>query len=89
MFTAKKLQKLYLSYTNDFISIQAFADYYGLTLEQAQSVIARGRTQFLIENEDQRNFTYNQDLLNSGFSKNNVSSFKKRSDQRLLNEASA
>lgn len=33
------LDSIYLEWVNDFISIQGYADYYGMTYEQAAQVI--------------------------------------------------
>lgn len=41
--TATRVERLYLSYVNDFITVQAFATYYGLTHKEADQIIARGR----------------------------------------------
>ena len=37
------LKKLYLSYVNEFISVTAFADYYGFSDIQAERIIGIGR----------------------------------------------
>lgn len=37
-----KLQELYLDYLNNFLTKQAFADYYGFTDEQANIIITCG-----------------------------------------------
>ena len=41
--TALKLESYYLDYFNSFISVAAFADYYGLTTEEANILIDLGR----------------------------------------------
>jgi hypothetical protein len=89
MFNKAKLQDLFLSYSNDFLSIERFAEYYNLTVEQAKSVIARGRVLFLSNQPEQRNFTYNQNVKNMGYSENNAKFFQKRAENALLSEASA
>lgn len=40
---ADDLQNLYLDFVNNFITARAFATYYGMTLDQAEIVIRRGR----------------------------------------------
>ena len=39
------LAEMYLDWFNNFITVSAFADHYGLTDEDAQRVIDEGRTQ--------------------------------------------
>lgn len=39
----KKLQKLFLDYFNNFLSVEGFASYYGFDLSKAQRVIDLGR----------------------------------------------
>lgn len=39
----KKLQNLYLSWVNEFISLERFAEYYGMTEERANRVVNVGR----------------------------------------------
>lgn len=39
----KRLHALYLSWFNDFLSVEYFAEYYSLTLEQAMRCIDIGR----------------------------------------------
>ena len=34
--------KIYLDYVNNFISIQGFADHYGITYEEAETIIKLG-----------------------------------------------
>lgn len=36
--------KLYLSWVNDFLTIESFASYYGLTLESAKFIVHTGHT---------------------------------------------
>lgn len=36
--------KIYLDYMNNFISIQGFADHYGITKEEALQIIVVGQT---------------------------------------------
>ena len=36
-------EQLYLSYVNDFITVAAFAEYYGMTEEDAHALIERER----------------------------------------------
>jgi hypothetical protein len=35
--------ELYLSYRNDFLSVEAFAEYYGLSLMDANTIVRAGR----------------------------------------------
>ncbi len=39
----KAIQALYLSFKNEFITLEGFARYHGFTVEQAQAVIDTGR----------------------------------------------
>ena len=41
--TAIQIESYYLDYVNNFISIQAFADHYDLTIEEASILIDLGR----------------------------------------------
>ena len=43
MATAEMLQKHYLNYVNNFISVAAFAEYYCLDIDQAKLLIALGK----------------------------------------------
>lgn len=38
------IQKLYLSYVNDFVTVEWFAAYYNLSIEGAEKIIKIGRT---------------------------------------------
>ncbi len=38
-----KLKEMYLDWFNNFMTLTAFADYYGLTYEEARRVIGIGR----------------------------------------------
>ena len=38
-----KIERLYLSYFNDFLSVAYFAEYYGLSERKAKRVITAGR----------------------------------------------
>lgn len=40
---ATKLGEMFLDYYNNFLTVQAFADYYGLTINEANIVIEAGR----------------------------------------------
>ena len=40
--TAIQIESYYLDYVDNFINIQAFADYYGLTIEEADILIDLG-----------------------------------------------
>lgn len=61
-----KLENLYLSYANDFISIAAFTEYHGIESEViAHSIITRGRVIHQSRNPTARNwFTLNQTSKN-------------------------
>ena len=37
------LKTLYLDYVNNFITVQAFADYYDFDLDEAHDIINKGR----------------------------------------------
>lgn len=39
----QQLADLYLEWVNDWITVECFAEYYGLTEEQAKTVIELGR----------------------------------------------
>lgn len=39
----KTYEEMYLSYLNDFLTVECFAEYYGLTESQAVNVIDIGR----------------------------------------------
>ena len=39
----EKIERLYLSYFNDFLSVAYFAEYYGLSERKAKRVITVGR----------------------------------------------
>lgn len=43
MNTKFKIIEMYLDYVNNFISVQAFADYYGLNTVEANIIINAGR----------------------------------------------
>ena len=40
------VERLYLEWVNNFISIKRFAEYYNMTVEQAEKVIEVGRKMF-------------------------------------------
>jgi hypothetical protein len=42
--TNDKKEKLYLSWLNDFLTVEAFAAYYKLTLKEATDIINWGRS---------------------------------------------
>lgn len=45
MNTRDKLQKLFLSWVNDFVTVEKFAGYYGITTrDRAYRIINAGRT---------------------------------------------
>jgi len=39
----EKIERLYLSYFNDFLTVSYFAEYYGLSERKANDVITAGR----------------------------------------------
>ena len=39
----KWLEQMYLDYFNSFLTVERFADYYSLSMEQAQEIINKGR----------------------------------------------
>ena len=39
----QKIEKLYLDYFNNFLTVEYFANYYGLELEKAYRIINLGR----------------------------------------------
>ena len=39
----QQLARWYLEYVNDFITVKGFAEYYGLSVEQARILIVVGR----------------------------------------------
>ena len=39
----KQLEKMYLDYFNNFLTVENFANYYGITEDKAYKVIATGR----------------------------------------------
>lgn len=41
--TADDFQKAYLDFVNNFLTGERFASYYGLTVRQAETIIATGR----------------------------------------------
>ena len=41
----KTYKDLYLDYLNNFLTVEAFADYYGITISQANTAINIGRIQ--------------------------------------------
>lgn len=44
MMALDEFVKLYLSYVNDFITIERFAEYYNLTLDKANFIVSTGRS---------------------------------------------
>ncbi len=43
MIDPDMIQSMYLDYVNNFLSVQRFAEYYDITVEDANEVINRGR----------------------------------------------
>jgi len=40
-----KVEEMYLDYFNNFLTVDVFAEYYGITRSNAQAVIKEGRKQ--------------------------------------------
>lgn len=38
-----KEREMFLDWFNNFLTIERFAEYYGVTVEEAQAIIAKGR----------------------------------------------
>lgn len=92
MFNKARILELFISYRNDFISTNAFAEYYQLTIAQAESVITRGRILAYSAYPEMRGFfTRNQLPLNqlSKSSEKNALFFRGKYEARLLSEHSA
>lgn len=43
MNTCDRLQSLYLEYVNDFLTLDAFADYLFISVEEAHAIIEAGK----------------------------------------------
>jgi hypothetical protein len=85
----QKLIDLYLDYCNDFLTIECFAEYHNLSVNESQSIIARGKVKYLSQNPSQRLFfTLNMKPMND-VSPTNAAFFKKRYEDKLLSEHSA
>ncbi len=83
-----KMLKMYIDYVNNFLSVDRFAEHYGITIEVAKSTIARGKVFFHQQYPDSRNgFVISEE--NKTRSIANAKFFKERHDQRLLAEHSA
>ena len=39
----KWIEKMYLDYFNNFLTVERFADYYSMSMEQAHEIINKGR----------------------------------------------
>lgn len=87
--TIKPSAQLYITWLNDFISISCFADYYGLTTEEAHSLIARSKT--LLTSQEIQCGLYDGTKINKrlNISEHNRTAFIKRDEQKLLLECSA
>lgn len=86
----------YVSFTNDYISINSFAKDNGITKEEAKSMIARGKILAMAGNtpvESRSHFLNNNpNIVTKKFptmSKNNIKFFTKRHQARLLQEGTA
>ena len=48
-------EPLYLDYWNNFLTVDAFAEHYGYTLEQANEIINAGRMENMIKTQERTN----------------------------------
>lgn len=92
--TLSKIRALYISYVNDFISINAFAAAHDLTIAEAETIIARGRVICLSDGTLSRDHFLNNNpqVIRERFptmSKNNITYFMRRHEEYLLSEHSA
>ena len=89
----KPSAQLYLTFVNDFITIQCFAEWLEVDTNQAQSIIARSKIMWLSEDSRHReHFTDNCLNLSEhyqGMSEHNAKFFCKRHSDNLLTEYSA
>ena len=91
-FDKETLQELYLSYVNEFITVEKFAEHYTLDVDQAMSVIARGKVCLQgdpIWGARNRSHFYYMENMASIKSEVNRKFFIKRHENRLLSEHSA
>lgn len=87
------LEELYLSYVNDFLTVERFASYYNLSVDAAKSIISRGKIVFLSHDGNRSHFLSN----NIWYSKerfpemreSNRKFFCNRHKEKLLSECSA
>ena len=89
----KPSPKLYLEFTNNFLTVPCFAAYLDVTDSEAQSLITRSKVMWLSEDSRNRSF-FTNNCVNlcdhyHGMKPENVVFFKKRHEQRLLSEHSA
>lgn len=91
MFSKTNILKMYLSFLNDFLSVERFAEYHDITVGAAKSIIARGKVINYEQNPSMRGyFTNNQGtILDEKFSPNNSKFFRQRYEALLLSEHSA
>lgn len=45
----QKFSEMYLDYVNNFLTVEKFADHYGITVEHAQQIVDAGRAVMNIE----------------------------------------
>ena len=43
-WTLEEIQAMYLDWVNNFLTVDVFAEHYGITKEQAEGIISIGRT---------------------------------------------
>jgi len=78
----------YLDFVNNFLTVECFAEYYDLTIEQANSIIARSKVIHFSECvECDKDLIFVKDY--SCYSANNALFFRKRDEKHLLAEHSA
>jgi hypothetical protein len=58
--TRENLENLFIDYWSNFLTVDRFAEHYQLTIDQARSIISRGRVIFYSNNDQYRDhFTDN------------------------------
>lgn len=89
----KPSTKLYLTYCNDFLSVEGFASWLETTIEVARSLVARSKVMFLSESIHNRSY-FTNNCVNlcqhyTGIREGNREFFAKRHANKLLLEHSA
>lgn len=83
----------YLDFVNNFVTIQCFAEFYDLTIDQAKSIVSRSKIIWLAESSDNRKYFLNNNINlcdhYHGMSENNKVFFSQRHANNLLAEYSA